>query len=137
MKSLPLVFLFFIVAELAYAVDVPKPFSATYAGRKYLVYTAQAVITLNRHGDSLKYTMSSDVNGPFYHNEYYDCSVMLVQKDNIYPLEHLHTDKKEKNTITIHCLTGICVLQQLNLVMEQKGRPKIYLSRCGMRYHLM
>lgn len=96
MKSLPLVFLFFIVAELAYAVDVPKPFSATYAGRKYLVYTAQAVITLNRHGDSLKYTMSSDVNGPFYHNEYYDCSVMLVQKDNIYPLEHLHTDKKEK-----------------------------------------
>jgi len=73
--------------------ELPKPFSATYLGRPYMVGKLEAVITLERVGDHLKYTMRSQASAPFYRNEFYECSVMAVRGDRIYPLEYKHTDK--------------------------------------------
>ena len=75
------------------AIEIPKPFSATYLGRPYMVGKLEAVITLERSGDHLKYTMRSKASAPFYGNEFYECSVMAVRGDRIYPLEYKHTDK--------------------------------------------
>lgn len=76
------------------AKEIPKPFSATYLGRPYAVGKLEAVITLERIGDHLKYTMKSKASAPFYSNEFYECSLMAVRGDRIYPIEYKHTDKK-------------------------------------------
>ena len=81
------------VSPPAAALEIPEPFSATYLGRPYMVGKLEAVITLERSGDHLKYTMRSKVSAPFYRNEFYECSVMAVRGDRIYPLEYKHTDK--------------------------------------------
>jgi len=75
------------------AKEIPRPFSATYLGRPYMVGKLEAVITLERGGDRLKYTMRSKASAPFYRNEFYECSAMAVRGDRIYPLEYKHTDK--------------------------------------------
>lgn len=77
----------------AAGLEFPKPFSAAYLGRPYMVGKLEAVITLERFGDRLKYTMRSQASAPFYRNEFYECSVMAVRGDRIYPLEYKHTDK--------------------------------------------
>lgn len=90
---------FVIVAVLltasaqAVAIDIPRSFSATYVGRPYGIGKLEAVITLERSGDHLKYTMQSNVSAPLYRNEFYECSVMALRGDRIYPLEYKHTDK--------------------------------------------
>lgn len=75
------------------ALELPKPFSATYVGRPYMVGKLVVVITLERSGDRLKYTMRSKASAPFYRNEFYECSVLALRGDRIYPLEYKHTDK--------------------------------------------
>ena len=75
------------------AIEIPKSFSATYLGRPYMVGKLEAVITLQRSGDHLKYTMRSKASAPFYSNEFYECSVMALRGERIYPLEYKHTDK--------------------------------------------
>lgn len=88
----------FIIAALtlsaAAAADIPKPFSATYSGRPYNVGKLDAVITLERIGHHLRYTLRSTASAPFYRNEFYECSVMAVRGDRLYPLEYKHTDQK-------------------------------------------
>lgn len=81
------------VSTSAAAVEIPKPFSATYLGRPYAVGKLEVVITLERIGDHLRYTMRSKASAPFYRNEFYECSVMVVRQERIYPLEYKHTDK--------------------------------------------
>lgn len=76
------------------ALEIPKPFSATYLGRPYAVGKLEAVITLERVGHHLKYTMRSKASALFYRNEFYECSVMAVRKERIYPLEYKHTDNE-------------------------------------------
>ena len=75
------------------ALEIPKPFSATYVGRPYAIGKLDAAITLERIGEHLRYTVRSQVSAPFYRNEFYECSVMAVRKERIYPLEYKHTDK--------------------------------------------
>lgn len=75
------------------AKEIPKPFSATYIGRPYAIGKLDTVITLERIGDRLKYTMRTKASALFYSNEFYECSLMAVRGDRIYPLEYKHTDK--------------------------------------------
>lgn len=77
------------------AKDIPRPFSATYIGRPYVVGKLETVITLERIGGHLKYTMLSKASAPFYRNEFYECSVMAVRGERLYPLEYKHTDTKD------------------------------------------
>ena len=82
------------ISAPAAALELPKPFSATYLGRPYAVAKLEAVITLERVGHHLKYTLRSKASAPFYRNEFYECSVMAARGERIYPLEYKHTDKK-------------------------------------------
>ena len=89
----------FIIAVLtlsatAVAAGIPQPFSATYSGRPYSVGKLDAVITLERIGHHLRYTMRSTASAPFYRNAFYECSVMAVRGGRLYPLEYKHTDEK-------------------------------------------
>lgn len=86
---------FLVVSAPVVAKDVPRPFSATYIGRPYVVGKLETAITLERIGGHLKYTMSSKASAPFYRNEFYECSVMAVRGERLYPLEYKHTDQKD------------------------------------------
>lgn len=87
------------VSVPAGALELPKPFSASYVGRPYGVGKLETVITLERIGAYFKYTMRSNISAPFYRNEFYECSLMQLRGERIYPLEYKHTDKNnpEKN----------------------------------------
>lgn len=78
----------------AVALELPKPFVATYAGTPYVFGKLEATITLERMGDHLKYTMQTIGTAPFYRNELYDCSVLTLRGGRLYVLEYKHTDKK-------------------------------------------
>lgn len=84
--------LLMISAPIA-AIEIPKPFSATYLGRPYAVGKLETTITLERIGVHLRYTMRSQASAPFYRNEFYECSLMQLRGERIYPLEYKHTDK--------------------------------------------
>lgn len=73
----------------------PVPFSATYQGGKYLIFTAESIISLERYNNYYKYSVTTEGNVLFYTRRIYDCSVMRIDNDNIYPIEHKHHDEDE------------------------------------------
>lgn len=81
-----------LVSAPAAAQELPQPFSATYVGRPYGFGKLETVITLERIGPYLKYTMRSNASAPFYRNAFYECSLMQLRGERIYPLEYKHTD---------------------------------------------
>lgn len=81
-----------LVGAPAVALELPSPFSATYVGRPYGFGKLETVITLERSGSYLKYTMRSSASAPFYRNAFYECSLMQLRGERIYPLEYKHTD---------------------------------------------
>jgi hypothetical protein len=74
----------------------PVPFSSTYQGGKYLIFSAESIISLERYNDYYKYSMTTEGSVLFYTRRIYDCSVMRIDDDNIYPVEHKHHDEGDK-----------------------------------------
>lgn len=83
-----------IFGATAAAADLPKPFTAAYSGRPYAVGKLDVVVTLERIGDHMRYTLRGTASAPFYRNAFYECSVMAVRGNRLYPLEYKHTDQK-------------------------------------------
>lgn len=83
----------------AAAATPPAPFEAQYAGRKFPL-SAEANISLQRQGDYYKYVLRGGVYVGFYEvSEIYDCSIIRVRDDRLYPLEYLHRDKRSSQHI--------------------------------------
>jgi len=81
--------------SLVSAETLPAPFTANYAGTKYLVFDIESNFKLEQFGEYLKYTFHTRGHFMFISNELYDCSVMRIANNELYPVEHKHTDKKD------------------------------------------
>ncbi|MBI5719620.1 MAG: DUF3108 domain-containing protein [Burkholderiales bacterium] len=83
--------------------DLPAPFSASYHGSKYLLGSIEALLTLEHLGQHLRYTLRTKVSIVLLSYELLDCSVMRVEGDIVYPLQHMHRDahNPKRNTTTV------------------------------------
>jgi hypothetical protein len=79
------------------AQSLPVPFEADYTATKF-VYSAKAKIKLSRTGEYYKYAMRSAVHlGFFKQGEVYDCSILQVVGNRLYPVSYLHLKESDKS----------------------------------------
>lgn len=89
-----LVFGFCAVNGSAAALTLPAPFEAEYQGSKF-PFTAKAKISLSRAGDYYQYALRGSVHAAMVKwTEIYDCSVLQLRDNELYPLEYVHRDKR-------------------------------------------
>lgn len=78
----------------AAAFTLPAPFEAEYRGSKF-PFSAQAKMSLSRAGDYYQYALRGSVHTAMYKwTELYDCSVLQLRGNELYPLEYVHRDKR-------------------------------------------
>lgn len=76
------------------ALTPPAPFEAEYEGSQFPL-TARAKISLSRAGDYYQYTLRGSVHAAMYKwTEIYDCSIVQLRANELYPLEYMHRDKR-------------------------------------------
>jgi len=72
----------------------PAPFTADFTGARFPL-SAKARISLSRTGDFYRYTLTGSVHAAFYKwTEIYDCSVLQLRGNELYPLEYVHRDSR-------------------------------------------
>lgn len=76
------------------AAELPAPFEAQYEGSKFPL-KARAKLGLARTGDYYQYTLRGSVSAAMYQwTEVYDCSVVQLRDNELYPVEYVHRDKR-------------------------------------------
>ena len=80
------------------AQTLPVPFEADYEASKFL-YSAKAKIKLSRMDEYYKYTMHSVVHlGFIKQGEVYDCSILHVVGNRLYPVTYLHSKVNDERS---------------------------------------